>query len=105
MKLCDIDGEGHEHFNEFFEILAGRVEFFQGHRILVFFQENIKYRKLLRVKLIFRCKCPKSTQPYFGTFPVGSATASGGRTGRTFPTPVTFYPGFSFSVPIVIYFP
>ena len=44
------------------------------------FPENVKYRKLLCVKLLFSCKLSK-TDPlsHFGIFPEGSTTAPGSR--------------------------
>ena len=58
----------------------GRVKFFQGGRILIFFPEIVKYRKLYYVlNCYLAVNCPKPTpSPILALFQRGSTTAPGG---------------------------
>ena len=64
-----------------------------GFVFLIFSPKNVKYRKLLWVKLLFSCELSKSDpSPYFEIlFQMGSTTALGGRNPPT-PLPRQFSP-------------
>ena len=70
------------------ELFSREGQFPEG-RILIFFPENVKYRKLLCVKLLFSGKLSKTDpQPHFGTFLEEVDHCSRGSN----PNPRQFYP-------------
>ena len=81
-----------ELFSREGQIFPGRVKFFQGGRILIFFPEIIKYRNLLCVKLLFSCKLSKTaSSPILALFQRGSTTAPGGSNPQPLPSIFTLY--------------